>query len=80
MKVVCYYYFLNDMNSTGWVSQGLSPPPPVLRGHSVFFIPTITANDLRLRRIFYPRLNPLHLFSYLNSLERASISLLNVQC
>jgi len=32
-----------------------------------FFIPTTTANDLQLRRIFYPRLYPLHLFSYLNS-------------
>ena len=30
-------------------------------------IPATTANDLRLRRIFYPRLYPLHLFSYLNS-------------
>ena len=37
----------------------------VLRGHS--------ANDLRLRMIFYPRFYPLHLFSYLNSWERASI-------
>ena len=39
----------------------------------VFFIPATTANDLRLRRIFYPRFYPLHLFSYLNSWERASI-------
>ena len=39
-----------------------------------FFIPATTANDLRLRRIFYPRLYPLHLFSYLNFWERASIS------
>ena len=31
------------------------------------------ANDLRLRRILYPRFYPLHLFSYLNSWERASI-------
>ena len=38
-----------------------------------FVIPATTANDLRLRRIFYPRLYPLHLFSYLNSWERASI-------
>ena len=38
-----------------------------------FFIPATTANDLRLRRIFHPRLYPLHLFSYLNSWERASI-------
>ena len=36
------------------------------------FIPVTTANDLRLRRIFYPRFYPLH-FSYLNSWERASI-------
>ena len=36
------------------------------------FIPATTANDLRLRRIFYPRFYPLHLFSYLNSWERAS--------
>ena len=35
----------------------------VLRGHSCFFIPTTTANDIRLRRIFYPRFYPLHLFS-----------------
>ena len=27
-----------------------------------FFIPTTTANDLRLRRIFYPRFYPLHYF------------------
>ena len=39
----------------------------------VFFIPAKTANDLRLWRIFYPRFNPLHLFSCLNSVERASI-------
>jgi len=32
-----------------------------------FFIPATTANDLRLRRIFYPRFHPLHLFSYLNA-------------
>ena len=38
-----------------------------------FFIPATTANDLRLRRIFYPRFYPLHLFPYLNSWERASI-------
>ena len=38
-----------------------------------FFIPATTANDLRLRRIFYPRFYPLHLFSVLNSWERASI-------
>ena len=45
-----------------------------------FFIPATTVNDLRLWRIFYPRCYPLHLFSYLNSWERASISLFNVQC
>ena len=44
----------------------------VLRGHSGFFIPARTTNDLRLRRIFYPRFYPSHLFSYLNSWERAS--------
>jgi len=33
----------------------------------VFFIPVTTTNDLRLRRIFYPRFYPLHSFSYLNS-------------
>ena len=38
-----------------------------------FFHPATTVNDLRLRRIFYPRLYPLHLFSVLNSWERASI-------
>ena len=32
-----------------------------------FFIPATTANDLRLRRIFYPRFYPLHLFSQFNS-------------
>ena len=35
-----------------------------------FFHPTTTANDLRLRRIFYPRVYPLHLSSYLNYWER----------
>ena len=30
-------------------------------------------NDLRLWRIFYPRFYPIHIFSYLNSWERASI-------
>ena len=37
------------------------------------FIPATTANDLGLRRIFYPRFYPLHLFSYLKSWDRASI-------
>ena len=45
----------------------------VLRGHSGVFIPATTANELRLRRIFYPTCYPLHLFTYLNSWERASI-------
>ena len=36
-----------------------------------FFFPATTANGLRLRRIFYPRFYPLHL--YLNFWERASI-------
>ena len=39
----------------------------------VFFNPATTANDLRLRRIFYPRFYPLHLFSYSNSWEREPI-------
>ena len=38
-----------------------------------FFIPATTANEPRLRRIFYPRFYPLHLYSYLNFCERASI-------
>ena len=38
-----------------------------------FFIPATTVNDLRIRKIFYPRFYPLHLFSSLNSWERASI-------
>ena len=38
-----------------------------------FFIPATTDNVVRLRRIFYPRLYPLHLLSYLDSWERASI-------
>ena len=38
-----------------------------------FFHPLTTANALRLRRIFYRGFYPLHLFSYLNSWERASI-------
>ena len=43
---------------------------------SHFFIPATTANDLRLRSIFYPRFYPLHFFPHLISSERASISLL----
>ena len=50
----------------------------VLRGHSVFFHPPTTANDLRLRSIFYPRFYQFHLLSYLNSREGASISLCSV--
>jgi len=30
-----------------------------------YFIPVTTVNDLRLRRIFYPRFYPLHLFPFL---------------
>ena len=45
----------------------------VLRGHSVFIIPATSTNVLRPRRIFYPELYPLPLFSYLNSWERASM-------
>ena len=45
------------------------------------FIPATTANDLRLRRIFYPKFYPLHIFSYLNSWEKEPVfSILNVQC
>ena len=42
----------------------------------VLFIAVKKANDLRLRRIFYPRFYPLHIFSYLNSSERASMFLM----
>ena len=45
-----------------------------------FFIPATTANDLRLRGIFYPRLYPLIYFLILTFWERVSISLSNVQC
>ena len=45
----------------------------------VFFIPATTANDLRLLKISI--LDIIHyIFFYLNSWERASISLFNVQC
>ena len=44
----------------------------VLRGHSFFFIPATMANDLRLRRILYPRFNPLHLF-YILILEKEPV-------
>ena len=44
-----------------------------------FFIPATTANDLRLRRIFYPRFNPLHLFILI--LEKVPLfTILNIQC
>ena len=50
-----YFYFLAfDFVGSAWAFV-------------FFFIPATTANDLRLRRIFYRRLYPLHLFSYLNS-------------
>ena len=45
----------------------------VLRGHSFCFHPRHNGHALRLRRVFYPRFYPLHLFSYLNSWERASM-------
>ena len=45
-----------------------------------FSIPATTAYDFRLWRIFYPRFYPLHLFSHPNSLERAGISIFNVEC
>ena len=38
----------------------------VLRALSFFFIPPTTANDLRLRRIFYPRFYPLHFIFFLS--------------
>ena len=60
MRVFCFCFFSDRLLSA-------------LHGHSFFFIPATTANDLWLRRIFYPRFFPLHLFSYLNSWERASI-------
>ena len=65
--LLVFYWFVFSL----WL---LSVP----HGHSGFFIHATTANDLR--RIFYPRFYTLHLFSYLNSWERASISFFNVQC
>ena len=53
----CFFYFFLFQRST-FVSSAQS---------FGFFIPATTANDLRLRRIFYPRFYPLHLFSVLNS-------------
>ena len=52
----------------------------VLRGHSVCSSPATTANDLRLRRIFYPRFYTLHLFTYLQFEKEPVFCLLNVQC
>ena len=52
---------LNEM-LVGFLAFDLCRSRVVIR---VFFIPATTANDLRLRRIFYPRFNPLHLFPIL---------------
>ena len=48
---------LNEM-LVGFLAFDFCRSRVVIRG---FFIPATTANDLRLRRIFYPRLYPLHL-------------------
>ena len=61
------YYLRRSINIIFFIVRLLS----VLRVHSFFFIPATTANDLRLQRIFYPRLYSLHLSSYLNSWERS---------
>ena len=45
----------------------------------VFFIPTTTANDLRLKG-FLPQMFSITFLSYPNSWEKASISLFNVEC
>ena len=45
----------------------------VLPGHSFFFIPATTANDLRLRRIFLSQILSITFFNYLISWERASM-------
>ena len=45
-----------------------------------FFIPATTTNYLRLRRIFYPRFPPLHLFSYLNSICKCYWNILVTFC
>jgi len=42
-----------------------------------FFIPATTANDLRLRRIFYPRFYPLRYFLIL-ILEKAPVFLFSL--
>ena len=48
----------------------------VLRGRSVFSSPPQRPMTSDFEGFLYPRFYPLHLFSYLNSWERASISLL----
>ena len=51
----------------------------VLRGHFDFFVPAKTANGLRHQNIFIPEC--IHsLLPYLNTWERASISLFDVEC
>ena len=66
-----YLWFLKLVESA--YSLELKNPNPNITRFFLLIGPATTANDLRLRRIFYPRLYPLHLFSYLNSWERASI-------
>jgi len=52
----------------------------VLRGHSGFFIPVTTVNDLRLRRIFYPDFIH-YLFLTILILEKEPVfSFFNVEC
>ena len=57
-RMYYYLFFYNFFSDRLFVSSAWS---------FVFFIPATTANDLRLRRIFYPIFYPLHLLSYLNS-------------
>ena len=45
-----------------------------------FFIPATKTNDLRLRRIFYPRFYPLHYFPILILEKEPVFSLLSVEC
>ena len=45
-----------------------------------FFHPRHNGHRPQTSKDFYTRSYPLHLFSYLNSWERASISLFNVEC
>ena len=45
-----------------------------------FFIPATTANDLQLRKHFYPRSYPLHFCPILILKKEPVLSLLNVQC